>query len=337
VTVSLALSWTPTTNHVGFFVALSRGWYAERGLSVLLRSSRRQRDYASEPVRRVADGDDDLGVAPAGRLVEHALRRGPDDPELVAVSTIPQRGTTAIVSLADGPVQRPRDLDGRTYASYGARYEDALVRELIESDGGRGEFESVHPEMMDVPGVLLSGEADATWVLWPWEGVLCEHGGVELNRFGLEEYGVPYGYPAVVFTRRDTLDQRGETVRSFLAAAAAGYRVVGTDPDGAVREFATLADGPHLDDLGFLQAAARSMAPALLDEAGRWGRMRHDRWADFLDWLAERSAFADGVDPAAVDAEDLYTNDYLPEHPESGPDPPRTAARRDSDPDDAPT
>lgn len=312
VPLSLALSWTPTTNHVGLFVALERGWYAERGLPVRLRSSRRLRNYASEPVRRVASGEDDLGIATAGRLVGHALDSDPEDPELVAVATIPQQGTTAIVSLADSDVRRPRDLDGRTYASYGARYEDALVTQMIENDGGEGEFESVRPGMMDVPGVLLSGTADATWVLWPWEGVLSEHGGVDLNRFGLDEYEVPYGYPAVIFARRETLEEQGDVVRAFLDAADAGYRASATDPDAAAVDFAAIAEGPHLDDPDFLQAATREMAGTLLDEEGNWGRMKRRRWVEFVDWLRRRSAFDPGVDPDALAVDALFTNDYLP-------------------------
>lgn len=307
----MALSWTPTTNHVGLFVALERGWYAERGLPVQLCSSPRLRDYTSEPVRRVAAGEDDLGIATAGRLVGHALDRDPDDPELVAVATVPQRGTTAIVSLADG-IQRPRDLDGHTYASYGARYEETMVAQMIENDGGEGTFESVRPDMMDVPGVLVSGTADATWVLWPWEGLLCEHGGVSLNRFDLDEYDVPYGYPTLVFARRETLADEGEAVRGFLEAADAGYRATVDDPETAADDFAAVAEGPHLDDRDFLRKATREMAGTLLDDEGRWGRMERRRWVEFVDWLDSRDAFEDGVDPDALDVDALYTNGYLP-------------------------
>lgn len=310
--LSLALSWTPTTNHVGLFVALERGWYAERGLPVRLRSSRRLRDYASEPVRRVASGEDDLGMATAGRLVGHALDREPDDPELVAVATVPQGGTTAIVSLADGEIERPRDLDGQTYASYGARYEETIVAQMIENDGGEGVFESVRPDMMDVPGVLVSDTADATWVLWPWEGVLSEYGGVSLNRFDLDEYDVPYGYPAVIFARRETLEREGDVVRAFLDAADAGYCSAAADPETAAEDFAAIAEGPHLDDPDFLRLATREMAGELLDDEGRWGRMERRRWVEFVDWLEARDAFGPGVDPAALDVDALYTNDYLP-------------------------
>ena len=42
------------------------------------------------------------------------------------------------------------------------------------------------------------GEADATWVFMPWEGVEASRKGVELNAFRLSESGIPYGYSPVV-------------------------------------------------------------------------------------------------------------------------------------------
>ena len=30
--VTVALDWTPNTNHVGFFVAKAKGWYKDAGL-----------------------------------------------------------------------------------------------------------------------------------------------------------------------------------------------------------------------------------------------------------------------------------------------------------------
>jgi NitT/TauT family transport system substrate-binding protein len=33
-TLRIALDWTPNTNHVGFYVALQKGWYEEAGISV---------------------------------------------------------------------------------------------------------------------------------------------------------------------------------------------------------------------------------------------------------------------------------------------------------------
>ena len=34
----VALDWTPNTNHTGLYIAKAKGWYAEAGLEVQLKS-----------------------------------------------------------------------------------------------------------------------------------------------------------------------------------------------------------------------------------------------------------------------------------------------------------
>ena len=53
------------------------------------------------------------------------------------------------------PPPRPSQLDGKRYASYGARYEGRIVQEVIRRDGGKGEYAELTPPMLDIWGVFL--------------------------------------------------------------------------------------------------------------------------------------------------------------------------------------
>ncbi len=313
MTLTVALDWTPNTNHLGLFVAAARGWFGERGLDVDLFSPARD-GYAKTPAKRVATGEAELGIAPSESVISYATHPSYDD--LVAVAAVAQRDTSAISVLADSEVERPRELDGRTYASYGARFEEDIVAELIRADGGDGEFDTVEPEMLAVPDVLLSGEADATWVFTPWEGLLAERSGTPLRHFGLDEYGVPYGYTPLLLAHPDTLEERGEAIADLLAAADRGYRVAADDPEGAADDLARVAEGPHLDDREFLHESARRLRNAVTDD-GEWGRMDRGRWATFVDWLLEHDVLTnvagEPLDPDALDVDALFTNEYLPD------------------------
>ena len=59
-----------------------------------------------------------------------------------------QRSTSAIVTLTSSGLSRPRDLDGKVYASYAARFEGRIVQRMIQNDGGKGEFEERTPPML---------------------------------------------------------------------------------------------------------------------------------------------------------------------------------------------
>jgi hypothetical protein len=92
---------------------------------------------------------------------------------------------------ADSGITRPKELSGKRYASYGARYEGRIVQQMIINDGGDGEYiEDTTMGMLDVWQSLLTGKSDATWVFMAWEGVLAKLAGVELNVFQLDDYKV---------------------------------------------------------------------------------------------------------------------------------------------------
>jgi NitT/TauT family transport system substrate-binding protein len=205
-------------------------------------------------------------------------------------------------------------LDGKTYASYDARFEDHIVRQLVRNDGGAGDIEVVTPPKLGIPNTLLEGEADATWVFMPWEGLEAERDGIELNAFSLDEYGVPYGYTPVLLARPATIARDDETLARFLDATRRGYEFAAENPEEAAGLLAETADGPGLDDHEFLAESQRRIAEAYRS-GGTWGRMRHERWAEFVDWLADeellRTLDGDHIPAEAVDVAALYTNDLL--------------------------
>ena len=62
-------------------------------------------------------------------------------------------------------IERPRDLDGRKYASYGARYEGRIVQQLIRNDGGTGEF--TEDTSMQALGIMQArAELLCQWLDW---------------------------------------------------------------------------------------------------------------------------------------------------------------------------
>lgn len=101
------------------------------------------------------------------------------------------KGRTA---RADSGIERPKQLDGKRYASYGARYEGRIVQKMIRNDGGTGEFvEDTSAGMLGAWEALQGGGADATWVFMGWEGALAARKGLRLNAFTLDDYQVcPY-------------------------------------------------------------------------------------------------------------------------------------------------
>src|SRR5215469_2585149 len=67
-TMTLALDWTPNTNHTGIYVALSKGWYRDEGIDLKLLP------YSSNvsPDVLVSSGKADVGISATEGVVADA-------------------------------------------------------------------------------------------------------------------------------------------------------------------------------------------------------------------------------------------------------------------------
>lgn len=286
--VTVALDWTPNTNHVGFYVAQARGMYRELGLAVKFVSPHSD-GYKTTPAARVAAQEATFGLGPSETLFSyHSL---PERPNLVAVATILQQDLSSIATLKKSGIDRPRQLDGKRYASYGARYEGRIVQKMIQNDGGKGDFQELVPAKLGIWNTLLQGEADATWVFSGWEGCAASIAGIELHEFKLSDYGIPYGYSPVVFSHPDTLKDAG-MVAKFLLATGRGFAWAASQASAEVTDlFVEQVDKEHPElpegtvSRELVLASVGYMKGFFLQDGHSWGRMDSAVWEGFLSWL----------------------------------------------------
>ncbi len=306
--IRLALDWTPNTNHTGFYVALAKGAYQQAGLDVQIILPDED-DYQTTPAKRVAQASADLAITPSESIISYQTNGVP----LIAVAAVLARDASAIVTLKQSGIDRPKELDGKVYASYSARYEDDIIRQMIQNDGGRGQFISHKPARLDIWQTLLTNEADATWIFLPWEGVEADIRGIELNQFLLDDYEIPYGYSPVLTAHADWAGENAEALRKFLEITAAGFQFAVKDPDEAARLLAETANHPTLANRNFLEQSQQMVSGYYLDGEGQWGFMHRAVWASFASWLIRNRLLTDaeGELIQRLDPEALFTNEYL--------------------------
>ncbi len=280
--ICIALDWTANTNHTGFFVAQEMGFYKELNLEVTIKTPATD-NYAVTPAKKVELGEADLALCPFESILSYRTKKKPFD--AVALATLFQEDLSAIVCLESSGLKTPKELDQHTYASYKARYEDEIVRQMIKNDGGTGVFSISYPEKLGIWDTLLSKAADATWIFMNWEGIHAENKGVRLNSFRMADYGIPYGYSPVIMASERKAEKDSALYTDFLAATKKGFLYCSEDPLKAV---AILK--PHVSekerDLDLLQSQ-RYTSP-YYGNAANWGRMEKKRVTKFLDWLFEK-------------------------------------------------
>lgn len=305
--VRLALDWTPNTNHTGFFVARSKGWYDETAIDL------RILPYASAtPETLLAAHQADCGISFQDSMT-FAVAAGAD---IVSVAAILQKTASAIGVLADGPIQRPRDLDGRTYAGFGYPNEAPTLKAVIRADGGTGAFTSA---MLDAAAydALYSKKADFTIPFTAWEGVEAGLRGIKLRYFQFADYGFPEFYQVVLACDRQWLDANPEAARRFVTATVKGFQFAADQPDQAAAIL--MAENPGVFDANkeLPVASQRFLAEGryLVDASGTFGTQALERWTAYSDFLYKQGLLVDSAGKpltAPPDYGRLFTNDFLP-------------------------
>jgi ABC-type nitrate/sulfonate/bicarbonate transport system substrate-binding protein len=305
--VRLALDWTPNTNHTGFFVARSNGWYeaAAIDLEVLPYGS-------ATPETLVAAHQAECGISFQDSLT-FAVAAGAD---IVSVAAILQRTASAIAVLASSPITRPRQLDGKTYAGFGYPNEVPTLTEVIKADGGKGEF-TVATLNGAAYEALYNEQADFTIPFTAWEGVEAEERGIALRYFEFSDYGFPEFYQVVIACDRQWLEKDPDAARRFVAATVQGFEFAASEPDAAAAIL--IAENPGVFDANreLPVASQRYLVERdyLLDESGNFGTQTLDRWQGYSGFLYEQGLLVDAAGKpltAPLDYGSLFTTEYLP-------------------------
>ena len=282
--VSIVLDWTPNTNHTGLYVAQKMGYYEEAGLEVEILPAPEGGSSAL-----VAAGGADFGIDAQDTLAPAFV--GEDALPVTAVAALIQHNTSGIISLASDNIQSPKDLEGKTYATWENPVEQAVIKSLMEADGGDFSKLNLVPSTVSDVITALNTNIDTVWIFYAWDGVATE-----LNT--TFDY-----YTPIIIANNDFLAENPDTAKAFLAATAKGYEYAIENPDAAADIL--LEAAPELDP-EIVKASQEWLADQYIADAEKWGYIDPARWDGFYTWLTENN-LVDGELPAGTG----YSNDYL--------------------------
>lgn len=304
--LSVALDWTPNTNHVGLYVAQAKGWFMQAGLEVDILP---YTDTSSGTL--VATGVAEFGILSAVGF--HTQRATGAD--MTAVMAIVQHETGRLVFNGERrDIQRPADLDGMIYAGFGSDWEKALISTILRNDGGKGVFDTVTLGTSAYEA-LANGRVDFTLEVSTWEGV----NSILLNRpqraFRYADYGVPDQHTTFLGGNGPWLKQNPETAAAFVQAAQRGYAFAAENPDDAAEILISQTAGMLTNsDLVRASMAALVEGGYLKDPGEPVGLIDSAKIANITAFLFEAGIMrgADGrLLDALPDVSTWYTNAYL--------------------------
>jgi NitT/TauT family transport system substrate-binding protein/putative hydroxymethylpyrimidine transport system substrate-binding protein len=266
LTATVALDFTPNAVHAPIYAAARNGYDRRHGVRIRIRPP----GSAPDSLKLLASGRADVAVLDIHDL-GLARERGKD---FVGIGALVQRPLAAIIARAD--VRRPRDLEGRRVGVSGLPSDPAVLRAVMDGDGG--DFRRARLVTIGFSAVpsLIERKVDAVPAFWNAEGVVLRRRGIRIREFRVDDYGAPRYPEVVLFTTRRTLERRRRLVDGVVRAVRDGTESVLRDPEPAVRQIARAGNS----DEGLVRAQLRAVAPALRPPLVL-RRRALEAWADF--------------------------------------------------------
>ncbi len=310
--ITIALDWSPNTLHAGFFVAYYNNWYADAGIQITFHNPEED-NYQRTPAKMIANGLAHFGIAPTESILSY--RTLPSPVPLVALATLLQKDLSAIVTLKSSEIASPKNLDGKNYASFGARFEDCIVKKMIQNDGGFGMLRITNPNKLGIWDCLLTKKADACWVFLPWEGMLAKQAKIELNTFQMSDFGIPYGYSPLLISHQNLLEEYPQTVADFVTISQLGFQFAAQNPEKTAELLCNKIDHSNFTNESFILESLRLIAKNNIHTSGKWGKMDEQVWVNFIDWLSKNNVLCD-IDGSYLQCIQhhlpaMFNNDFL--------------------------
>lgn len=281
--IKLALDWTPNINHIGFFVAKEKGFYKENDLKVEFLTPDLD-DYLITPAKKVEMNISDFGLCPTESLISFRTKKNPFI--LKGLMTIFQEDVSAIATVESNNILRPKHLDGRSYASYKARYEDKIVKKMIINDGGIGNLKIFYPKRLGIWNTLIENKYDSTWIFINWEGVEASKKNIDLELYKMSDFGIPYSYSPILFSSSDYINNNSNTVKKFIESSRKGYTYCYENMDEAVsilNKFVPITD-KGIDLIECLKISIDHFGPR-----ENFGKIDLKKIDIFLKWLKDNN------------------------------------------------
>jgi NitT/TauT family transport system substrate-binding protein/putative hydroxymethylpyrimidine transport system substrate-binding protein len=256
-TVTVGLDFTPNAAHAGIYAAVRTGQDTENGVRIRIRPPA---GGSPDSLKLLATRRADIAVLDIHDL-GLAIEQGTD---IVGIGALVQRPLAAVIARGDRSIERPRDLEGRDVGVAGLPSDDAVLRAVVEDDGG--DFDDVHRVTIGFGAVanLLAGKVDAATAFWNAEGVVLRQRGLRTREFRVDEFGAPR-YPEVVLVvRRDTLEGRRDDLAAAVQAIAAGTEEALSDREATIAEIAAASESDEDLVRAQLEAVAPAMEPPLV-------------------------------------------------------------------------
>jgi putative hydroxymethylpyrimidine transport system substrate-binding protein len=249
---TIVLDFVPNAVHTGIYAAQAEGLYEKAGVDLHIQAP----GESTDAPKLLAAGRTQfaiLDITDLGIAVEKGL-------DLVGLMPIVQEPLAAVLARKDGPVKRPRDMDGHTVGVTGLPSDTAVVESAVAADGGDPKGVDEVTIGFNSVASLAAGKVDAATGFWNDEAVEAKRQGIPLRVFKVDEYGAPKYPELILTTTRKELQSDPALVRATVQATTEGYEFTEEHSEKALEDLLEANPSLEKDDT---EAQLKVLLPAL--------------------------------------------------------------------------
>lgn len=268
-TVYLQLRWHHQFQFAGYYAAIEKGYYADEGLNVHLRSG----DPTRQPVGEVLSGNAQYAEGNS-EILYHRLKGQP----LVALAAIFQHSPSVLISLKSSGIRSVHDLIGKK-VMLANRDEDADFLTMFLNEDIPISMVDIIPSSYQLDD-LISGKVDAFNSYITNEPYYLKSKNIEYNLIEPGTYRIDF-YSDILFTSEAELKNHPQRVEAMRRATLKGWQYAMDHPEEIIELLKTKYQvAKTRDHLRFEAAEIRKL---IIPDLVQIGHMNPERWKHMAD------------------------------------------------------
>lgn len=293
----ITLDGYPSPTNVGILMADKLGYFKDVGLDNLISHPA----SPGRPVRYVAGRWVDISISHQPQV---ALAQENGIP-IVAIGSIIPQPTAAMIWLKRSGINGIADLKGKTIATQGLPFQEALLETVLARAGLTLADVKVEKVYYKLVSALAGGRADAIFGTWNLEGAQLKARGLEPVVTSVQDLGIPAYDELVLIARRDRLSEDPQSIRRFMTALARGTAAAVKDPKRTIKVIEESIDAIQSSPKA-RRKEVKAQVEATLPLLSKSGYMNPDRASGLSEWMREQ-----GLIERELPASELLSNDYV--------------------------
>ncbi|HCS13407.1 MAG: histidine kinase [Zetaproteobacteria bacterium CG06_land_8_20_14_3_00_59_53] len=272
--ISLQLKWKHAFQFAGFYMAVEKGFYAERGLNVTLLEG----GPGKNPIDHALSGEGHYGVSDTGIVLARAKRK-----QVQVLAAIFQHSPLVLAVINGSGIRVFSDLKGKRIMMQTGGMDAVLLAAMKKAGVTEGEF-TRQDTSFDLDD-LINGHTDAFSIYLTDQPHQLDKRGIAYRVLRPGDYGIDF-YGDILITSDEEIRHHPERLKKFNEASMQGWEYALNHIDETIALILRKYNTQKLtrDQLDFEAYKTREM---ILKDVVGLGYMSVERWQKIVQTYAE--------------------------------------------------